>query len=380
MGFEIICKDKRKGSKARAGILKTKSGDVETPFFMPVATKSGVKHIGIDDLESMNASAVISNAFVLFLSPGPEILKKAGGIGNFMKWKGINFTDSGGFQMYTKSIYLGSQEEGVWFKNPKNGDKFFVSPEYDMKIQLDIGSDVAMCLDSMPLYGEKKESIKEACRKTAYWARKCKLEHDNLQKGLDEKKRQLLFGICQGGIHQDLREESAKEISEIDFDGYALGGLALGEPKKDEYKMIEAVKKYFPEEKPVYLMGAGNPLELLESISRGVDMFDSRFPTKNARRGTLFTSKGILRVTNSKFKEDFSPIDSECDCWVCKQHSKAYVRHLLMEKEGWGYRMASYHNLYFLQNLMRDARKAIIDGTFDKLLEKFRKYYEGYGD
>lgn len=378
MTFEIISKDKN--TKARLGLLKTKSGEVETPLFMPVATKTSVKHISPQDLIEMEARAIISNAFVLFLKPGVDIIKKANGIAKFMNYPGIIFTDSGGFQMYSEHIYLGSEEEGVWFRNPSNGDKFYISPEKDMEIQHSLNSDVAMCLDSMPLLGESKASIAQAVRKTSYWARKCKIKHNELNKNKPKNKKQLLFGICQGGIYEDLRDESAKEISEIDFDGYAIGGLALGEPKANEYQMIEIAKKHFPENKPIYLMGAGNPLELLEAVSRGVDIFDSRFPTKNARRGTLFSSKGMIRITNQKYKDDFSSIDQECQCFVCKKYSKSYIRHLLLEKEGVGYRLASYHNIFYLQNLMAKTRDAIKNGKFMDLLKEMRQLYQGYGD
>jgi len=374
MTFKIVSRDKK--SKARAGILYTKSGEKETPFFMPVATKTAVKHISVEDLETMGAKAIISNAFILSLRPGMKIIKKFGGIKKFMNYSGVNFTDSGGFQMYSDSLYLGSDKNGVFFRDPFAGQKLYITPEKDMEIQIDIDSDVAMCLDSMPLIEHSKEAISQAVDKTYSWAKRCKIHHDLLQKRRKKNKRQLLFGITQGGIHPDLRKKSAMQLKEIDFDGYSIGGLALGEPKKDEYKMIEVCKKILPENKPIYLMGAGDPVELLEAISRGVDMFDSRFPTKNARRGTIFTSKGRLRLMNSKNKISKLPLDSECDCFVCKDYSRAHIRHLLLNKEGVGYRLASYHNLYFLQNLMRQARQHIIKGTYNKFFTSFKKKYK----
>ena len=374
MVFKIIAKDKK--TKARSGILKTKSGEIETPFFMPVATKTAVKNISVEDIKSMGAKAIISNAFILSLRPGMEVIKKFGGIKKFMSYKGINFTDSGGFQMYTPSLYIGSNDKGVFFKDPFAGKKLFVTPEKDMEIQLDIDSDVAMCLDSMPLIEHSKEAIAEAIRKTSLWAERCKTHHDSLQKKVKKEKRQLLFGITQGGVHSDLRKKSSQELLKMNFDGYSIGGLALGEPKKEEYKMIEVVKSIIPESKPIYLMGAGDPVELLESISRGVDMFDSRFPTKNARRGAIFTSKGRLRLMRAKHKYDKKPLDENCDCFVCKDYSRAYIRHLLVNKEGLGYRLASYHNLYFLQNLMRKSREEIKKGKFSSFLAKFRKNYK----
>lgn len=374
MSFEIISKDKK--SKARTGILHTKSGSIETPFFMPVATKTAVKNISVEDLESMNARAIISNAFILSLRPGIKIIKKFSGIKKFMNYNGINFTDSGGFQMYSESLYLGSDKNGVFFRDPFAGLKLYITPEENMQIQLDINADVAMCLDSMPLIEHSKKAIEEAVDKTTLWAWRCKKEHDKLQSKIKKEKRQLLFGICQGGIHSDLRKRSAKQIASIDFSGYAIGGLALGEPKKDEYKMIEIAKKEFSEKKPIYLMGAGDPVELLEAISRGVDMFDSRFPTKNARRGTLFTSKGRLRLMQAKNKMSKLPIDSECGCFVCRDYSRAHLRHLLVNKEGVGYRLASYHNLYFLQDLMGKTREAIKKGKFQSFKKNFVKNYK----
>jgi len=373
MTFNILSKDKK--TKARVGRLKTKSGSIETPFFMPVATKTAAKHISSEDLHSMSAKAIISNAFVLSLRPGADLIKKMGGIGEFMSYSGITFTDSGGFQMYSPSLYLGSREEGVMFRDPYTGEKKFVTPEENMETQLKLGSDVAMCLDSMPLIEESKEAIREAVRKTTNWAKRCKIQHDKLQKNISKGRRQLLFGICQGGIHGDLREISAKQISSINFDGYSIGGLALGEAKEDEYKMIEVAKTILPEHKPVYLMGAGEPVELLEAISRGVDMFDSRFPTKNARRGTLFTSNGRISIRNAAFKTNNGPIDKECACFVCKTYTCSYLRHLLMHEEGVGLRLASYHNLYFLQNLMQESRKAIKQGKFKIFVSNFKKKY-----
>jgi queuine tRNA-ribosyltransferase len=371
VAFRVTYKDGK--TEARIGILQTKSGDIETPFFMPVATKTAVKHISSCDLRLMEAPAVISNAFVLFLRPGCETIKKMGGIAKFMSFNGIVFTDSGGFQMYSPRLYVGSKEDGVIFRNPYTSEKLFVTPEKDMEIQLALGSDAAMCLDSMPLIEESKESIAEAVRKTTKWARRCRLYHTKMQRNIKPDKRQLLFGIIQGGIHPDLRALSAREIASIGFDGYSIGGLALGEPKKDEYHMIEITKKIVPEGKPVYLMGAGNPLELLEAISRGVDIFDSRFPTQNARRGALFSSRGRINITNSKYRTDSKPVDSECGCFVCRNYSRAYIRHLILQEEGAGMRLASYHNLHFLQNLMREAKEAIKEKRFGNFLRAFRK-------
>ncbi len=368
--FKITARDKK--TNARVGVLSTESGKIETPFFMPVATKTAVKHISTCDLHGMKANAVISNAFVLFLRPGTELIKKMGGIAKFMGFRGIVFTDSGGFQMYSPRLYVGSRIDGVIFRNPYTLEKIFVTPEKDMEIQLDLGSDVAMCLDSMPLISDSKESVAEAVRKTGIWAKKCRIRHDELQKKLGKEKKQLLFGIIQGGVHPDLREKSAKELTSIDFDGYSVGGLALGEPKEEEYKMIEIAKKFIPEEKPVYLMGAGDPLELLEAVSRGVDIFDSRFPTQNARRGAIFTSSGRINLKGASYREDKGPLDKNCSCFVCKKYSRAYIRHLLIQEEGAGLRLASYHNLHYLQRLLEDAKISISKGKFAEFVKKYK--------
>lgn len=371
--FEIIHKDKK--TKARIGIIHTKKGKIETPFFMPVATKASVKHISSMDLNEMDAKAIISNTLILHLRPGEKLIKKMGGIGKFMNWKGINATDSGGFQMYSPSLYLKSTEEGVWFRNPFEDRKVFITPEKDMQIQLDLDSEIAMCLDTMPLIEHSKEEIQLAVERTTSWAKRCKKEHSNLQKDIPKGKKQLLWGITQGGIHKELREKSARELKELDFDGYSVGGLALGETEEQEMKMVKLHKKIIGENKPCYLMGAGNPPEILEAISLGVDMFDSRFPTKCARHGTIFTSKGRLRLLRKSHETDLKPLDEHCNCFVCKNYSRAYIRYQLKQEEAVGMRLASFHNLYYLQNLIKEAKKAIKKNKFKELKERIKAYY-----
>lgn len=371
MGFRITARDKK--TRARTGILEINGKKIETPFFMPVATKTSVKYISSEDLEEMGCKAVISNTFVLHLRPGEKVIRKMGGIGKWMNYSGINVTDSGGFQMYSPACYLKSDNRGVWFKNPFQGSSFLMTPEKDMRIQKELGSDIAMCLDSMPLLHHSKPEVLEAVNRTSKWAKRCRQEH--LKIWNKEAKKQLLFGICQGGIYHDLREKSARELVKLGFDGYSIGGLALGETSEQEMKAIEVQKSIIPEDKPVYLMGEGNPALLLEAISLGVDMFDSRFPTQNARHGTLFTSKGILRLFNKKHETSSLPLDSQCGCFVCKNYTRAYVRYQLKMEEGNGYRLASYHNLYYLQRLMEQARVAIKSGNFSELRNKIRKVY-----
>ena len=372
--FKII--EKSKFSKARVGILSTKSGKVETPFFMPVATRGVVKSLSSEDLQEIGIKTVISNALILYLRNGSEIIKKFGGIRNFMNHKGINFTDSGGFQMYSPRIYIKSNDKGVHFKNPISGEKLFITPEKDMEIQLDINSDVAMCLDTMPMYNHSKKEIEEAVRKTSLWAERCKKHHDELQKNITKSKRQMLFGIIQGGIYEDLRKKSAEDLIKLNFDGYSIGGFGLGETREEEFKIVEQMKKIIPENKPVYLMGIGDPLEILKSISHGIDIFDSRMPTQNARRGMLFTSEGKLRIMREEHQFSKEPIDKNCNCFVCKNYSRAFIRYQLINDEAVGKKLATFHNIYFLQKLIETARGKIKEGKFEEFLGEVEKNYE----
>ena len=373
MTFKITHKDK--STQARIATLKTKSGKIETPFFMPVATKATAKFINPQQLQELKVRAIISNAFILSIRPGNKIIKKLGGIKSFMNFKGINFTDSGGFQMYSPSIYLKSNNKGVTFKNPISGEKIFMTPEINMKIQFDINSDIIMCLDRMPLYNDSKQEIQKAVELTSNWAQRCKTQHDKFQKNIPRNKRQLLFAITQGGIHKDLRKQSAQLLIQLNFDGYAIGGFGIGETFKEEMEIVKQQKQIFPDDKPIYLMGIGNPPEILEAISLGCDIFDSRLPTQNARRGTLFTSKGKLKILNTKHKTDKSPIDKSCDCFVCKTYSRAYIRHLLKEDEEVGKELASYHNLYYLQSLIKQAKEHIKKRSFKRFKEKVKRIY-----
>ena len=277
--------------------------------------------------------------------------------------------------MYSKNIYLNSNDSGVFFRNPSSGEKIFMTPEKNMEIQLNLGSDVAMCLDSMPLYNHTKKEIKEAVRKTYLWAEKCKVHHDKLQKNISNEKKQLLFGIIQGGIYKDLRETSAKELIKLNFDGYSIGGFGLGEKINEEFSVVKQLKKLIPENKPIYLMGIGNPVEILKAIELGVDIFDSRMPTQNARHGTLFTSNGKLRLLKKEYEFDKSPIDKNCNCFVCKNYSKAFVRYQLFNEELTGKKLATYHNIYFLQKLIEKAKQKIKEGKFREFVKEMGKKY-----
>jgi queuine tRNA-ribosyltransferase len=373
MTFTITHKDKT--TNARIGKLKTKSGTAETPFFMPVATRGVTKGLTSEELHKMEVQAVISNALILYLREGSEIIKKFGGIRNFMNFKGINFTDCGGFQMYSPRIYINSTDKGINFRNPVNGEKLFITPEKDMEIQLDINSDVAMSLDSMPMYEHSKKDIEEATEKTIKWAKRCKEHHDSLQEKTSKSKRQMLFGIIQGGIFEELRKKAAEETIKLGFDGYSIGGFGLGETIEEEFKIVKTIKKIIPETKPVYLMGIGTPLEILKGIALGVDIFDSRMPTQNARHGTLFTSEGNLKITNEKYKFDKSSIDEKCDCFVCRNYSRAFIRYQLINDEPTGKNLATYHNLYFLTKLIEKAKKKIKEGKFEEFMNEVEKNY-----
>ncbi len=376
MGDTFTLTNKDKHTDARIGILQTKKGPVETPFFMPVATRGSVKTIDSKELEKMKVPAVISNALILSLREGQGIIKKFGGIGKFMKYKGINFTDSGGFQMYSPSIYIKSNTEGVFFKNPLNGEKIFMTPEKDMELQLDIGSEVAMCLDSMPMYTHTKKQIEDSVKKTSLWAKRCKMHHDLLQKNLPKNKHQILFGIIQGGKYPDLRENSTKDLLEINFDGYSIGGFGLGETIEEEFKIVKQIKSLLPENKPVYLMGIGNPVEILKGISLGVDIFDSRMPTQNARRGMLFTSEGKLRILREDCKFSQEPIDKNCKCFVCKNYSRAFIRYQLIHDEFTGKKLATYHNIFYLTNLIKTAKEKIKQNKFSDFLKEVEIAYK----
>jgi queuine tRNA-ribosyltransferase len=302
-----------------------------------------------------------------------------------MNFSGINITDSGGFQMYSDSLYIKSTKTGVYFKNPVSGEKIFMTPEKNMKIQLDINSEIAMCLDSMPLYNNSKKQIKQAVELTTLWAERCKKTHDKLQKRIPSNKKQLLFAISQGGIYKDLRKKSSQELLKLNFNGYAIGGIALPEScylgniqkiKKQEHEIIKIHKQIIPENKICYLMGEGDPIWLLEAISLGCDLFDSRYPTQAARRGTLLTSNGKLKILNKKYTSDKNPIDPACNCFTCKNYSRAYIKHLLKQDEPTGKELASYHNLYYINNLFKDVRLSIKQGKFKEFRNKVKKAYQ----
>ena len=365
--FKLESQDE--GSKARSGHLKLKNRIFDTPGFLPVATKADVKLISPDELLAIGAQAVISNAFLLYLRPGVEVIEGAGGLGNFMRWPGIMFTDSGGFQILNPEFLIKVEDDSVVFRSPYDGKRHEFTPEQCAEIQMKIRSDVAMTLDDCPPYGSEYEKVMESTARTIIWAEKFKSAHND-----DSQK---VFGIIQGGVFEDLRKKCAEALIELDFDGYAIGGLCIGEPKDVMHKIIAMSAPLLPEDKPRYLMGVGSPEDMLEAVSRGVDIFDSVFPTRNARHNTVYTKSGKINIGKEKFKSELGPIDDDCECYTCKKFTMAYVNHLLREHEYLGMRLATIHNLHFLVNLLREAKKAIEEGRFLEFKWEFLKGYLG---
>ncbi len=362
--FKITAED----SNARYGRLKTKHGTIETPFFMPIATKGTAKQVSHDELKDLGSEAIIANAFILYLKPGLDVIKKFKGLHKFMNWNKVIFTDSGGFQILSKSFLHKADEKGVYFKNPFNGTKEFFRPEDIIKVEEEIDADVAMALDFVPHYGNKKDYIAECTRITHLWAERCLKAHEN--------KKQLLFGICQGGTFNDLREKSAKFINSLDFDGVALGGLGIGEGRELMFSTIKKSLRFIDKEKPRYLMGVGRPEDVIEAVSHGVDCFDSRFPTMNARHGGIFTNKGKINIERAIFKNDEKPLDENCRCYTCRNFSRAYIHHLYRTYEPIKDRYGNIHNLFFIQNLIKECRKAIKDNEFNDFKKEFLKNYK----
>lgn len=361
--FEIITTD----GKARTGILKTRHGNVETPAFMPVATKASVKYLLPHELEEAGTQAIIANAFVLSLRPGLDVIKKHKGLHEFMQWNKTIFTDSGGFQMLEPSFFLKKNENGIEFRNPFDGAKLFATPELIADIQQTVHSDVAMVLDDVVPHNATRKQAEEAVKNTTTWAKRFLLAHKD--------KGQLVFGITQGGMFKDLREQSAKEINKLNFDGIAIGGLCIGENLKTMHEMLKASLSQIDPEKPRYLMGVGSPVDLLEAIEAGVDIFDSAMPTRNARHNELFSSQGKITIDKKEFCNDEKPVDKDCSCTVCKNYTRAYLHHLARCGEETGQRLNSHHNIWFIQNLMAKAREAIKQKKFAQFKKEFVKKY-----
>lgn len=340
----------------RRGVLTTPHGTIETPVFMPVGTQGSVKGMSPHELVEMGASIILGNTYHLYLRPGTEVVREAGGLHRFMGWNGAILTDSGGFQVFSLAQLRRVEEEGVWFRSHLDGSAHFIGPEESIRIQEALGSDIAMAFDECPPYPCDAEPLRRAVERTLRWARRCREAH--------RRDDQALFGIVQGGVDRALREACAQELIELDFPGYAIGGLSVGEPKELMYQAIEWTNAVLPQERPRYLMGVGTPEDLLNGIARGVDMFDCVLPTRNARHGNVFTAQGNISVKSARYARDFTPLDPECGCYVCRHFTRAYIRHLLKANELLGLRLTTYHNLAFLLRLMEEARRRIETGEF----------------
>lgn len=358
-----------KQTGARLGIVHTPHGSFETPAFMPVGTQATVKTMSPEELKDIGAGIILSNTYHLWLRPGHEIIKEAGGLHKFMNWDRPILTDSGGFQVFSLSKFRKIEEEGVHFRHHLNGSKLFLSPEKAMEIQNALGPDIMMAFDECPPFPATYEYMKASVERTSRWAARCLEAHARP----DE---QALFGIVQGGEFEELRKQSAKDLVALDFPGYAIGGLSVGEPKDIMNRVLEYTTPLLPADKPRYLMGVGSPDSLIDGAIRGVDMFDCVLPTRIARNGTLMTSEGRLVVRNAKYKDDFGPLDKNCDCYACKNYSRAYIHHLIRTEETFGIRLTTHHNLHFLLNLMEQVRDAIRN---DRLGDFREEFFESYG-
>ena len=358
---------------ARRGELTTPHGTAQTPVFMNVGTQGAIKGaVSAHDLVDLGCQIELSNTYHLHLRPGDKLVKEMGGLHKFMKWDGPILTDSGGFQVFSLSGLRKIKEEGVTFASHIDGRKIFMGPEESMQIQANLGSDIAMAFDECVENPSPYDYVKKSCERTLRWLERCKVEHDKLNQAPDAvNPQQMLFGINQGGTFPDLRVWHMKETAKIDCDGYAIGGLAVGEPAEVMYEIIEAVEPHMPQDKPRYLMGVGTPTNIIEAVARGVDMFDCVLPARNARHGKLYTWEGALNIKNEKYKNDDQPIDPKCNCPVCRSFSRAYLRHLFVAGEMLAMRLAVMHNLHFYNELMAQIRLALDEGRF----EEFRKEY-----
>ena len=363
--YELIKTCKQSG--ARLGILHTPHGDIETPIYMPVGTQATVKAMTSREMEEIKTQILLSNTYHLHLRPGEKLVEKAGGLHKFMNWNKPILTDSGGFQVFSLAAFRKITEEGAAFRSHLDGSKRFISPEESMRIQEALGSDIAMAFDVCSPYPCDHRTAEENMHRTHRWAARCKKYHT--------RQDQAVFGIIQGAFYDDLRIESAKALVDMDFPGYGIGGLSVGEPKPIMYDMLEKIEPFMPKHKPRYLMGVGTPDCLIEGVIRGVDMFDCVLATRIARNGTVFTKNGRLVIRNQTSAEEFFPIEEDCDCYACQNHTRAYIRHLLKAGEITGARLCSIHNLRFLLRMMEEIREAIRN---DRLLDYRREFYERY--
>jgi queuine tRNA-ribosyltransferase len=365
--FEIIKKCNKTG--ARLGRVYTKHGYFNTPAFMPVGTQGTVKTMSPSELKDIGAQIILSNTYHLYMRPGPDIIKEAGGLHKFISWDSSILTDSGGFQVFSLNALRDLSDDGVTFKSHIDGSKHFFTPEKSIQIQNSLGADIIMCFDECAPYPSSFEYVEQAVKRTTTWALRCKNAHAN-------SSEQALFGIVQGGIFKELREKSANELIDIGFPGYAIGGLSVGEPKEKMYEMLDYTVPILPEDKPRYLMGVGTPDYLIDGAIRGIDMFDCVFPTRLGRNGTVLTSKGRIIIRDALYARDFSSLDPECDCYACKNFSRAYIRHLLKCNEVLGIRLTTLHNVKFILDLMKKIRQAIME---DRLYDFKKNFFNSFG-
>ena len=361
MKFELL----NTNGKARLGRLKFDRGVVNTPAFMPVGTYGTVKAMTTEEVEGLGAEIILGNTFHLSITPSTDVIEVHGDLHDFMNWSGPILTDSGGFQVFSLGKMRKITEEGVSFRSPKDGSSIFMGPEESMQIQKKLGSDIVMIFDDCTPYPAEKSEVDQSMQLSLRWAKRSLMEHQRL------KNKNALFGIIQGGMHKDLRLQSAESLIEMNFDGYAIGGLSVGEPKEEMMKVLDFLPEQMPTDKPRYLMGVGTPLDLVEGVAMGVDMFDCVMPSRNARNGYLFTSEGVVKIRNAKYKLDTAPLDPNCSCNTCKNYSRSYLHHLQKTNEILGSRLNTFHNLYYYQDLMRSIRSALQSDTFDNFRQSF---------
>lgn len=361
--YELIKEDKDTG--ARAGVFHTPHGDIQTPVFMPVGTQATVKTMTPEELKACNAQIILSNTYHLYLRPGHELVKEAGGLHGFMNWDRPILTDSGGFQVFSLGDLRKIKEEGVEFRSHIDGSKHLFTPESVMEIENALGADIIMAFDECAPYPASYDYVQKSSDRTFRWLERCKAAH--------KREDQALFGIIQGGMYRELREKSARDITSIDLPGYAIGGLSVGEPAEKMYEMLDYTTPLMPKHKPRYLMGVGAPENLIEGVIRGIDMFDCVLPTRIGRNGTVFTKEGKLVIRNAEYARDFRPMEEGCQCYACQNYSRAYIRHLIKAGEVLGIRLTTIHNIHFLTNLMAELRQAILE---DRVLEFREQFYQ----
>lgn len=371
MKFAVSAED----GAARRGVLNFRRGEIQTPAFMPVGTYGSVKSVTPEEVEQSGAEILLGNTFHLMLRPGTEIIRKHGGLHEFMNWSGPILTDSGGFQVFSLAAMRKLSEEGVSFRSPVNGDEVFLSPEKSMQVQHDLNADITMVFDECTPYPATHEQARESMQLSLRWAQRSRSEFDRLRTAAPER-GEALFGIVQGGIYDDLRQESLAGLSEIGFDGFAVGGLAVGEPEEERIQVLDDLMPTMPVDRPRYLMGVGTPVDIADSVLRGIDMFDCVIPTRHARNGQLFTSQGTVKYRHAQYAAETAPPDPDCACYTCQNYSLAYLRHLMKCGEILGPRLATIHNLFYYQQLMRNLRAAIVDGSLSDLVADIRAAYK----